>query len=54
MPQAHAMLSLVADPFASYLLAGLRQGSTSLLQDDVDLVVSQLDLVGVSEYAFQG
>ena len=47
------MLSLVADPFASSLLARLRHGSTILLQDHVDPVVrnstmeeskSQLDL----------
>jgi len=46
------MLSLVADPLASSLLALLRHGSTSLLQDHVDPVVRQLDLVDVSEYAF--
>ena len=52
MPQAHAMLPLVADPLASSLLALLRHGSTILLQDHVDPVVWQLDAVGVSEYAF--
>jgi len=41
MPEAHAMLSLVADSLASSLLAELGQGSTSLLQDHVDFVVRE-------------
>jgi hypothetical protein len=43
------MVSLVADPFASSLLALLRHGSAILLEDCVDPVVWQLDLVDVSE-----
>jgi hypothetical protein len=39
MPEAHAMLSLVANPLPPSLLAGLRQRSTILLQDHVDAVV---------------
>ncbi len=45
MPQAHAVLSLVADPLASLLLGWLRQCSTRFLQDGVDPVVRQLDYV---------
>jgi len=43
-PQAHAMLSLVADPLSSSLLAGLKQGYTILLQDHVDPFFSLGDI----------
>jgi hypothetical protein len=46
------MLSFVAYPLASALLAWLRQCSTCLLQDHVDLVVGEVESLCVSEYVF--
>ena len=54
MPEAHAMRPLVADPFASSLLAQLRHGSTILLEDCVDSVVWQIQSISMLQYVFEG